>query len=130
MYLKLQPYKQLSISTRNLKLSTRYYDPFQVVQKLAKVAYKLNLPPHSWIHPVFHVSLLKKHIGEGKVVQATLPNVNMEENGKFPILHAILDRRVRKRKEKVLIHWQGLSPAEATWEEQQLLKNQFTELTL
>ncbi|KAL6329512.1 hypothetical protein AAG906_021520 [Vitis piasezkii] len=79
---------------------------------------------------VFHVSLLKKHIGEGKAIQATLPDANMEENGKFPITQAILDRRVRKKREKVLIHGQGLSPMEAKWEERKLLKNRFPDLTL
>lgn len=100
------------------------------MQKVGRVDCRFNLPTHSWVHLVFHVSLLKKHIGDGKAIQATLPDANMEENGKFPIPQAILDRRVRKKREKVLIHWQGLSPMEAKWEERKLLKNRFPDLTL
>jgi hypothetical protein len=65
VYLRLISYRQMSVSTRkNLKLSPRYYGPFQVVHKIGKVAYKLDLPPASpRIFPIFHVSSLKKTLG-------------------------------------------------------------------
>ena len=45
-----------------------------------------------------------------------------------PIPQAILDRRTMQRKEEVLIHWQGLSPADATWEGS--VTNQLVEVDL
>ena len=61
VYLKLQPYIQTSIATRaSHKLSFRYFGPYPVLAKVGAVAYKLQLPEHTNIHPVFHVSLLKK----------------------------------------------------------------------
>lgn len=51
VYLRLQPYKQSSMDHRKLgKLAPRYYGPFQVIQKIEDVSYKLDLPPGSLIH--------------------------------------------------------------------------------
>ena len=63
VYLKLQPHLQSSVASRgNHKLSFRFYGPYQIMQKVGTVAYKLALPESSRIHPVVHVSQLKKHI--------------------------------------------------------------------
>lgn len=59
IYLRLQPYRQKIVAMRrNVKLSPRFYDPFRVVQRLGSVAYHLDLPSTSKIHPVFHASTL------------------------------------------------------------------------
>ncbi|GJT28501.1 ty3-gypsy retrotransposon protein [Tanacetum coccineum] len=63
---KLQPYHQITLARRlSNKLAKRYYGPFEILERVGKVAYRLGLPPTSKIHPVFHVSLLKPFIGEG-----------------------------------------------------------------
>lgn len=56
-YLKLQPYYQTSLQLqRNVKLSPRFYGPCKVIVRDGPVAYTLELPPGSEIHPTFHVS--------------------------------------------------------------------------
>ena len=55
------------------KLSPKYYGPYKVLQKIGTMAYKLELPSQSLVHPVFHVSCLKKVIGDKLPVQKVLP---------------------------------------------------------
>lgn len=64
VYLWLQLYCQSSLALRrNLILAPQFYGPYQVLEKFGEVAYKLLLPPTSKIHPVFHVSILKRKVG-------------------------------------------------------------------
>lgn len=74
VYLRLQPYVQQSLEPRSSqKLSFRYFGPYTILQRIGPVAYKLDLPPTSRIHPVVHVSLLKKALRAGAVAAASLP---------------------------------------------------------
>lgn len=57
VYLKLHPYRQITMRQQACnKLAPKYYGPFQIVQKIGEVAYKLDLLVEAKIHPVFHVS--------------------------------------------------------------------------
>ena len=78
VFLWLQPYKQMSLkqAKKDNKLSPKYYGPYKVLQKIGSIAYKLELPASSRVHPVFHVSCLKKVIGDKFPVPTILPELN------------------------------------------------------
>ncbi|XP_058775850.1 uncharacterized protein LOC131650137 [Vicia villosa] len=62
--LKLQPYRQHTVHRRSSqKLAPRFFGPFTVIKRIGQVAYMINLPSSSRIHPVVHVSLLRPYFG-------------------------------------------------------------------
>jgi len=80
------------------------------------MAYKLKLPASASIHPVFHVSILNKKVGN-REVHATLPALPSEP---LFLPQAILERCMVKKNQRAttqfLVHWAGFTPAEATLE--------------
>lgn len=121
VYLKLQPYRQQSVARRPFdKLAPRYYGPFQVLQRVGEVAYKLALPEDSKIHPVFHVSQLKRAVGAA-VTSPVLPPQLTAELELVVVPEELLEMRQLTKGDagvlEVLIKWKGLSEYEASWEE-------------
>ena len=65
MFLKVSPMKGVMRFGKNGKLAPRYIGPFEIRSKVGEVAYRLVLPPELLrIHPVFHVSMLRKYISD------------------------------------------------------------------
>ena len=79
MFLHLQPYKKTSLKVKGRQnFSPKFYGPYQSIQSIGEVAYKLALPEQSKIHPIFHVSCLKKVVGQNCHIQMTLPKLDEE----------------------------------------------------
>lgn len=109
VYLKLQPYVQMTVAHRtNQNLSFKYFGPFRIVQRIGKVAYKLLLPAGSKIHPVVHVSVLKRAIAPDTEVCSDLPDICMDTDH-VAIPEAVLSRRLIKlgagTLSQVLVKW-------------------------
>ncbi|XP_070039328.1 uncharacterized protein [Nicotiana tomentosiformis] len=95
VFLKVSPMNGIMQFGRKGKLSSRYVRPYRFIQRISQVAYKLDLPPEmSLVHPVFHVSMLKKVIGDPSLI---VPVETIEVNEELTyeeIPVAILDRQV------------------------------------
>ena len=65
MFLKLSPWKGLVCFGKRGKLSPRYIGPFEIIERIGLVAYRLDLPEElSRVHNVFHISMLHKYISD------------------------------------------------------------------
>lgn len=84
VYLKMQPYRLAAFDIRTgIKLATKFYGPFRILEKISHSAYKLLLHAGVQIHNVFHVSQLKRHLGPKAIPAPSLPLV--DEAGKIKI---------------------------------------------
>lgn len=129
--LKLQPYTQSSVAHRPYpKLAYKFFGPYKVLARIGAVAYKLELPENSGIHPVFHISQLKPFTPDYTPVFSTLPAItDLQATDAQPA--SILERRVVKKGNtavpQVLVQWMGLPPSSTTWEDYHVLRTRFPE---
>ena len=117
-------YLRLKHSETSRKLLPKYVGPFEVVQVVGPVAYKLNMNPRWRIHPVFHVSLLEPYRTDGRV-QPPPPPVELEGILEYEVA-AIIDHRyqgTRNPKAFYLVAWKGYGPEHNSWEPEENLKN-------
>jgi hypothetical protein len=127
--LKLQPYAQSSLVNRPFpKLAFKYFGPYQVLERVGKAAYNLDLPEEARIHPVFHVSQLKPFSPNYKQIFSKLPAaVALDREDLLP--EAVLQCRLIKKGSKAipqaLIKWRGLPMEAATWEDWYVLQARF-----
>ena len=65
VFMRISPWKGVLRFGNKGKLSPRYMGPYEIVERIGKVAYRLRLPPElARIHDVFHVSMLRKYIAD------------------------------------------------------------------
>lgn len=129
VYLKLQPHVQSSVAFRsNHKLSFKFFGPYKILARVGSVAYKLELPASAAIHPVVHVSQLKKHVPPHTEVLDTLHSVSTDPSIRL-IPVQILDTRAISRggalAKQVLVQWSGQPPTLASWEDADDLRRRY-----
>ncbi|KAK8924154.1 hypothetical protein KSP39_PZI019727 [Platanthera zijinensis] len=118
--LKLHPYRQTSLHKKTCqRFRLRYFGPYKILEQIGSVAFKLELPESSKIHPVFHVSMLKKYFPSASYPVHAIPGLDLARiNKRHPI--DILQRRTIQKEGHLyhqgLIQWEGMLPEEATWE--------------
>ena len=117
---------------RHLKLHSKFYGPFRVMQRVGRAAYQLLLPDGCLLHNTFHVSQLKKHIGPKVVPSKNLPLVGIDGVIKMEP-EAILERKLIPRLQgkisipvvRWLIKWVNMPEEAATWEDSAFIQKVF-----
>ena len=120
VYLRLQPYKQSSLKKKgDEKLQPRFYGPYKIIRKVCEVAYELDFLANNKIHNVFHVSCLKKAVGQQIVASEELPPLD-DEGHLVLVPEKVLMAKERKLRnitiKEYLIQWKELLSEDATWE--------------
>ncbi|KAA3456998.1 DNA/RNA polymerases superfamily protein [Gossypium australe] len=133
VFLKVPPWKKIFRFGRKGKLSSRFIGPYEVIERVGPVAYKLRLPSElDKIHNVFHVSMLRRYRSDPSHVISPSeveiqPDMTYEEE---PI--RILAREVKELRNKkislVKVLWQRHGIEEATWESENTMKERYPNL--
>lgn len=127
VYIRLQPYIQTSVAARsNQKLSYKYFRPFKILQKVGAVAYKVDLPSDARIHPVLHVSQLKKYVPPSAVVESDISILSSEDDHQpVRILESRLISRGSKTIQQLKVRWSNFPDHYSTWEEAFSLRRRY-----
>ncbi|XP_070040374.1 uncharacterized protein [Nicotiana tomentosiformis] len=119
VFLKVSPIKGVMRFGKKGKLSPRFIRPYEILEKKRNVAYELALPVElSSVHPVFHVSMLRKYIyDESHIIPAD--TIEIKESLTYEELPIeILDSQVRKLRTKdiasVKVLWSNHDSKEST----------------
>jgi hypothetical protein len=132
VYLRLQPYRQASIKRSGAeKLQPRFFGPYRISRRVGVMAYELELPQSNRIHNVFHVSCLKRAIGQHIIPLDVLPP--LDEEGQLVLMSEeileVREKKLRRRSIKeYLVKWKDLPIEDATWESEQVLQKMGSEL--
>ncbi|XP_069149270.1 uncharacterized protein [Solanum lycopersicum] len=133
VYLKISPMKGVMRFGKKGKLSPRYMGPYEISQRVGKVAYELRLPSEvSSVHLVLHVSMPKKCVGDPDYI-LPIEGLGVYENLSYkevPI--QILNRRVKKLRNKdvasIKVLWRIHLVEGATWEAEADMKSRYPHL--
>nr|XP_004245353.1 uncharacterized protein LOC101251801 [Solanum lycopersicum] len=112
----------IASKTRHRGLIPKCDGPFEVVKRVGKVAYRLNLPKRLKIHPTFHLSFLKPYFAyhlpdknKSKWDPLSVPTQFDAEIEKI-LDHWVLGTSKKNTKIEFLIDWKGESAADTVWE--------------
>ena len=109
------------------KLSPRFIGPFEILERVGIVAYRLALPPSMLgVHEVFHVSMLRKYTPDpAHVVDWGQIEVDMDgtfEEGPVCIVDS-RDQVLRcKTMRLVKVLWRHYGVEESTWEREDMMR--------
>ena len=133
VFLKLSPWKGVVRFGKRGKLNPRNIGPFEIVERIGPVAYRLDLPEEfSRVHNVFRSSMLRKYIQDPSHVLGT-PEIELRND----LFYAEQPMQILGREEKELrnkttslvkVLWRNHLVEEAIWERSDQMRSQYTHL--
>ncbi|GJU14541.1 putative reverse transcriptase domain-containing protein [Tanacetum coccineum] len=131
--LKVSPWKGVMRFGKKGKLAPRYVGPFEILERIGPVAYRLSLPEELiGVHDTFHVSNLKKCLGNANL-HVPLNEIKIDKTLRFveePV--EIIDREVKRLKRSriplVKVRWNSKRGPEFTWEREDYMKSKYPQL--
>ncbi|KAA0032467.1 pol protein [Cucumis melo var. makuwa] len=133
VFLKVAPMKGVLRFERRGKLSPRFVGPFEILERISPVAYRLALPPSlSTVHDVFHVSMLRKYVPDPSHVVDYEP-LEIDENLSYteqPVEVLAKELKMLRNREISLVKvlWRNHRVEEATWEREDDMRSRYPEL--
>lgn len=131
--LKVSPWKGVVRFGKRGKLNPRYVGPFEILERIGPVAYKLKLPQElSNVHDTFHVSNLKKCLSDESLV---IPFGELQIDEKLHFVEQpieIMDREIKTLKRSripiVKVRWNSKRGPEFTWEREDQIRRKYPHL--
>ncbi|GJX49422.1 putative reverse transcriptase domain-containing protein [Tanacetum coccineum] len=129
----LSPWKGVVRFKKKGKLAPRFVGPFEIIEKVGPVAYRLDLPEElGGVHETFHMSNLKKCLAD-PTLQVPLDEIRVDAKLNFmeePV--EILEREFKKLKRSriaiVKVRWNSKRGPEFTWEREDQMKLKYPHL--
>ena len=118
VYVKVKPRKKSLRFGKYSKLAPKYCGAFEILAKVAPMAYQLALPPTIKVNNVFNVLILKKYTHDAThVIDSNV--IHMGREGYFQVeSECILNRRElllwNRTIKQVKVQWKHLSPKESS----------------
>ncbi|XP_058008044.1 uncharacterized protein LOC131182502, partial [Hevea brasiliensis] len=133
VFLRVSPMKGIMRFGKKGKLSPRFVGPFEILERIGAVAYRLALPPgFAHVHPVFHISMLRKYVPDPSYVLQPQTMQIRDDMSYEEQLVKILDRQIRKLRSKevalIKVLWHNHSSSEATWEAESKMRAKYPHL--
>ena len=118
-----QIWKKVNNKTVHRGIIPEYNRPFEVIKKVGHIAYRLKPLDKLKIHLIFHVSFLKPFYQDemdgGRRQAKCAPPVirkKFQNDVKALLDYRMMGQRKKNRWTNYLIHWNGETKLDATWE--------------
>ena len=127
VFLKAMPKRGVVRFGKRGKLSPRFIGPFEILERIDTITYRLALPPSmSGVHEVFHVSMLRKYTPDPAHVvdwgQIEVDTDGTFEEGPMCIVDSCDQVLRRKTMRLVRVLWRHYGVEESTWEREDMMR--------